>query len=77
MAHIQICDLCDTKLERLYYVCSLFTIDSAQIHELTRANERFELCPKCYEVLKTFLDCMRSDADTLIKIIEGDNHDES
>ena len=77
MAHIQICDLCDTKLESKYHVCSLFTIDTTQINALTRANKRFELCPECYEVLKTFLDCMRSDADTLINIIAGDNHDES
>lgn len=76
MAHIQICDLCDTKLGSKYYVCSLFIIDNVQA-TLTRANERFELCPKCYKVLKTFLDCMRSDADTLINIIAGDNHDES
>lgn len=77
MAHIQICDLCDTKLERLYYVCSLFTLDSAQIHELTRTDERFELCSECYELIKTFIDCLRSDADTLKNIIGGNNHDES
>lgn len=77
MSHIQICDLCDTKLESKYHVCSLFTIDNAQIHELTRANERFELCSDCYELIKTFIDCLRSYGDTPMNIIAGDNHDES
>lgn len=77
MSYIQICDLCDTKLESKYHVCSLFTIDNAQIHELTRANERFELCPECYKLIKNFIDCMRSDIDTLVNILGGDDHDES
>ena len=76
MAHIQICDLCDTKLKSKYYVCSLFTIDNVQ-DTLTRANERFELCPNCYESIKAFIDCMRSDADKIMNIIVGDSHDES
>lgn len=76
MAHIQICDLCDTKLKSKYYVCSLFTIDNVQ-DILNRANERFELCEDCYNVLTTFINCMRSDADTLINILVGDSHDES
>ena len=76
MSHIQICDLCNTKLKSKYYVCSLFTIDNVQ-DTLTRANERFELCEDYYNVLTTFISCMRFDADTLINILAGDNNDES
>ncbi len=76
MAHIQICDLCDSKLKSMYHVCSLFTINGVQ-DTLTCADERYELCSDCYELIKTFIDCLRSDSDTLINIIAGDNHDES
>lgn len=76
MAMIQICDLCDTKLKSKYYVCSLFTFDTAQ-DVLNRANERYELCPDCYESMKAFIDCLRLDPDVLLKNIAGDDHDES
>lgn len=75
MAMIQICDTCNTKIEGRYYI---LTIDESKGIEYVNTRKcRYEICSDCFDALKTFLACMRSDADTIINIIAGDNHDES
>lgn len=76
MAIVHVCDTCDERMENDYYIISTGRYDKS-CYLGDDEHERYEICPNCFDLIKTFLACMRSNSDTLMNIIEGDSHDES
>lgn len=76
MAIVHVCDTCDKRIDDVYYIISTGKYDKS-CYLGDEDHERYEICPDCFDLLKTYLACLCFDADTVMNIIEGDNHDES
>lgn len=75
MAMIQICDTCNTKIEKTFYI---LTVDEYQgIEYVNERKCRYELCPDCYDLLISYIKCLNTSADELIAQILGYHDDES
>lgn len=68
MATIQICDTCNTKIEKAFYI---LTIDESKgIEYVNERKCRYELCLDCYDLLINFIKSLNTSVDELMEQIE-------